>query len=180
MYSGKVVQLSMFKNDFDKWTSGNEIYSRSQLNADTHRIIIEWIPYDRFHGIVAITIHLRTIDSSIPFFGMTKDPEINKYMISENPQKRNVFGVLPYIAPEVLVGENIQRPIGKKSYQLSDLATPEVLVEEEYTDIYSFTIIAYEMLGCSSYTFDELNIENTQFKLEKIKTDNIANFNYYY
>ncbi|RHZ87663.1 hypothetical protein Glove_33g199 [Diversispora epigaea] len=42
-----------------------------------------------------------------------------------NPEKKNIFGVLPYIAPEVLSGE------------------------EEYTkaaDVYSFGIIAYEMV----------------------------------
>ncbi|RHZ86277.1 hypothetical protein Glove_52g37 [Diversispora epigaea] len=42
-----------------------------------------------------------------------------------NPEKKNIFGVLPYIAPEVLSGE------------------------EEYTkaaDVYSFGIIAYEMI----------------------------------
>ncbi|RHZ85091.1 hypothetical protein Glove_71g126 [Diversispora epigaea] len=42
-----------------------------------------------------------------------------------NPEKKNIFGVLPYIAPEVLSGD------------------------EEYTkaaDVYSFGIIAYEMI----------------------------------
>ncbi|RHZ69453.1 hypothetical protein Glove_283g158 [Diversispora epigaea] len=44
--------------------------------------------------------------------------------ISKNPEKRNIFGVLPYIAPEVLC-------------------------REEYTkaaDIYSSAIIIYEMI----------------------------------
>ncbi|RHZ85061.1 hypothetical protein Glove_71g76 [Diversispora epigaea] len=53
-------------------------------------------------------------------FGLSKLIEKNV----ENPQKRNVFGVLPYIAPEVLSGE-------------------------EYTkaaDVYSFAIIAYEII----------------------------------
>ncbi|RHZ88624.1 hypothetical protein Glove_21g179 [Diversispora epigaea] len=48
-----------FKNNFDKWTSGNEkidIFIRdSQLNADSFwAALIEWIPYDRFKSIKKI------------------------------------------------------------------------------------------------------------------------------
>src|SRR4051812_23590280 len=47
-----------FKNDFDKWTSGNETIDKfiqeAQQNADYHKII-EWIPYDRFQDIKQIT-----------------------------------------------------------------------------------------------------------------------------
>ncbi|RHZ82821.1 hypothetical protein Glove_103g66 [Diversispora epigaea] len=53
-------------------------------------------------------------------FGLSKLIGINP----NNPEKKNIFGVLPYIAPEVLSGE-------------------------EYTkaaDVYSFGIIAYEMI----------------------------------
>ncbi|RHZ77159.1 hypothetical protein Glove_184g93 [Diversispora epigaea] len=53
-------------------------------------------------------------------FGLSKLIETNP----NNPEKKNIFGVLPYIAPEVLSGE-------------------------EYTkaaDVYSFGIIAYEMI----------------------------------
>ncbi|RHZ85744.1 hypothetical protein Glove_60g130 [Diversispora epigaea] len=54
-------------------------------------------------------------------FGLSKLIGINP----NNPEKKNIFGVLPYIAPEVLSGD------------------------EEYTkaaDVYSFGIIAYEMV----------------------------------
>ncbi|RHZ78285.1 hypothetical protein Glove_166g118 [Diversispora epigaea] len=53
-------------------------------------------------------------------FGLSKQIGTNP----NNPEKKNIFGVLPYIAPEVLSGE-------------------------EYTkaaDVYSFGIIAYEMV----------------------------------
>ncbi|RHZ79742.1 hypothetical protein Glove_141g47 [Diversispora epigaea] len=53
-------------------------------------------------------------------FGLSKLIEANP----NNPEKKNIFGVLPYIAPEVLSGE-------------------------EYTkaaDVYSFGIIAYELV----------------------------------
>ncbi|RHZ80045.1 hypothetical protein Glove_139g189 [Diversispora epigaea] len=44
-----------FKNDFDKWTSGNIIMDKfiqdAQLNASYCDKIIEWIPYDRFQDI---------------------------------------------------------------------------------------------------------------------------------
>ncbi|RHZ80169.1 hypothetical protein Glove_139g303 [Diversispora epigaea] len=54
-------------------------------------------------------------------FGLSKLIEANP----NNPEKKNIVGVLPYIAPEVLSGD------------------------EEYTkaaDVYSFGIIAYEMI----------------------------------
>ncbi|RHZ88725.1 hypothetical protein Glove_21g181 [Diversispora epigaea] len=248
-----------FKNNFDKWTSGNETIDKfirdAQLNADYRWKVIEWIPYDRFKNIQEIAkggfstiyyakwidgsirswninqqwersyqlevvlkkfnnfanlseeflneiaIHLKSMDffHSVLMYGITKDPETDKYMIvlqymsdgnlrnylknninwddklfylyklannfkdfhrlgivhqdlhpgnilsfdfknhlfisdfglskivgqnSENSNKRNICGVLPYIAPEVLCGE-------------------------EYTkaaDIYSFGIIAYELI----------------------------------
>ncbi|RHZ86429.1 hypothetical protein Glove_51g9 [Diversispora epigaea] len=47
-----------FKNDFDKWTSGNDIIDKfiqdSQLNSDGMSQVIEWIPYDRFQDIKQI------------------------------------------------------------------------------------------------------------------------------
>ncbi|RHZ80058.1 hypothetical protein Glove_139g108 [Diversispora epigaea] len=55
------------------------------------------------------------------YFGLSKLIEANP----NNPEKKNIVGVLPYIAPEVLSGD------------------------EEYTkaaDVYSFGIIAYEMI----------------------------------
>ncbi|RHZ89598.1 hypothetical protein Glove_13g23 [Diversispora epigaea] len=54
-------------------------------------------------------------------FGLSKLIGVNP----NNPEKKNIFGVLPYISPEVLSGD------------------------EEYTkaaDVYSFGIIAYEMV----------------------------------
>ncbi|RHZ83528.1 hypothetical protein Glove_91g57 [Diversispora epigaea] len=59
-------------------------------------------------------IHLKTHDEfvSIQFFGITQDPETHSYMMilliranPNNPEKKNIFGVLPYIAPEVLSGD---------------------------------------------------------------------------
>ncbi|RHZ87605.1 hypothetical protein Glove_33g159 [Diversispora epigaea] len=61
------------------------------------------------------------ISMKISDFGLSKLIEVNP----NNPEKKNIFGVLPYIAPEVLSGD------------------------EEYTkaaDIYSFGIIAYEIV----------------------------------
>ncbi|RHZ82559.1 hypothetical protein Glove_109g36 [Diversispora epigaea] len=57
-----------FKDNFDKWTSGNEtidkIIQNSQLNANGYWEVIEWIPYDKIKYIKRIarggfgTIHL--------------------------------------------------------------------------------------------------------------------------
>src|SRR6185369_4275158 len=46
-----------FKNDFDKWTSGNDTIDK--FIQDNHRTadywkLIEWIPYDRFQDIKQI------------------------------------------------------------------------------------------------------------------------------
>ncbi|RHZ55151.1 hypothetical protein Glove_420g86 [Diversispora epigaea] len=47
-----------FKNDFDKWTSGNETIDKfiqnAQINADWHMKLLAWIPYDRFKDIKQI------------------------------------------------------------------------------------------------------------------------------
>ncbi|RHZ87166.1 hypothetical protein Glove_40g101 [Diversispora epigaea] len=245
------------QNDFNNWTSGNDKIDKfilyAQLNANGHRQVIEWIPYDRFKDVKQIgkggfgtihyakwidgsidkwdienqqwkrhgedeevalkkfdnfmEIHLKTWTdnnySSIRFYGITQDPETNSYMMvlqyaedgnlreylkinfnninwlqklrnlyylsyglmeihkldivhqdfhpgnilsydfksdllisdfglsklteanPNNPEKKKIFGVLPYIAPEVLSGD------------------------EEYTkaaDVYSFGIIAYEIV----------------------------------
>ncbi|RHZ88677.1 hypothetical protein Glove_21g213 [Diversispora epigaea] len=62
-----------------------------------------------------------TINIYISDFGLSKLIGTNP----NNPKKKNIFGVLPYITPEVLSGD------------------------EEYTkaaDVYSFGIIAYEMI----------------------------------
>ncbi|RHZ74580.1 hypothetical protein Glove_220g39 [Diversispora epigaea] len=53
----KPCKLTHFKNDFDKWTSGNDIINKFiqgiQLNADWYNVI-EWIPYNRFQDIKQI------------------------------------------------------------------------------------------------------------------------------
>ncbi|RHZ79198.1 hypothetical protein Glove_151g91 [Diversispora epigaea] len=131
-----------FQNDFNNWAS----------NADLFKLL-EWIPYDRLKDVKQIgkggfgTIHYaRWIDGpigdwdienkqwkrhaytkliSVQFFGITQDPETHSYMVNpNNPEKKNIFGVLPYIVPEVLSGD-------------------------EYTkaaDVYSFGIIVYELV----------------------------------
>ncbi|RHZ55129.1 hypothetical protein Glove_420g118 [Diversispora epigaea] len=53
----KPCNSTRFKNDFDKWTSGNSTIDKfiqdTQLNADYYKKI-EWIPYDRFQEIKQI------------------------------------------------------------------------------------------------------------------------------
>ncbi|RHZ76135.1 hypothetical protein Glove_203g46 [Diversispora epigaea] len=173
-----------FKNDFNKWTSGNDAIDKfiqdAQLNANSRFEALEWIPYDGLEYIKQIAKWIdgpiinwdienqqwkRSIQyevvlkkmsnnsfayNSIQFFGITQDPETQKYMmytrifvleifstsnlcvtdfglsklIGSNPKRRLFSGVLPYVAPEVLSGE-------------------------EYTkaaDVYSFGIIAYEII----------------------------------
>ncbi|RHZ84518.1 hypothetical protein Glove_80g28 [Diversispora epigaea] len=53
----KPCNSTRFKNDFDKWTSGNDTINKFiqdiQLKAD-YRTLIEWIPYNRFQDIKQI------------------------------------------------------------------------------------------------------------------------------
>ncbi|RHZ73592.1 hypothetical protein Glove_230g2 [Diversispora epigaea] len=231
-YWCKPCNSKRFQNNFNKWTSGNDKIDKfiqdAQLNANDDRRVIEWIPYNRFKDVKQIgkdeevalkkfdnfvnfsdvlnemKMHLKTNGFIVVrFYGVTKDPETNSYMMvleyaedgnlreylkinfnninwlqklnnlwdlshklmniheldivhqdfhpgnilsysfksdllisdfglskliganPNNPEKKNIFGVLPYIAPEVLSGE------------------------KEYTkaaDVYSFGIIVYEMI----------------------------------
>ena len=44
-----------FKQDFNKWTSGNkeidEFIQNFQLNATCHEEVLEWIPYEKFENV---------------------------------------------------------------------------------------------------------------------------------
>src|SRR5437870_5789833 len=72
----KPCNTTHFKNNFDKWTSGNatidKLIQDAQLNADDFFKVIEWIPYDRFKDIKQIakgghsTIHYaKWVDGNI-------------------------------------------------------------------------------------------------------------------
>ncbi|RHZ80121.1 hypothetical protein Glove_139g358 [Diversispora epigaea] len=54
----KPCNSTHFKNDFYKWTSGNDMINKfiqdTQLNADYYKVL-EWIPYDRFQEIKQIS-----------------------------------------------------------------------------------------------------------------------------
>ncbi|RHZ88738.1 hypothetical protein Glove_21g106 [Diversispora epigaea] len=54
----KTCNSKHFKNNFDKWTSGNDKIDKfiqdSQLNTNGWWKVIEWIPYDRFKDIKKI------------------------------------------------------------------------------------------------------------------------------
>ena len=72
----KPCNSNHFQNDFNNWTSGNDKTNKfirdAQLNANSNRKVIEWIPYDRFKDVKQIgkggfgTIHYaRWIDGPI-------------------------------------------------------------------------------------------------------------------
>ncbi|RHZ79133.1 hypothetical protein Glove_151g123 [Diversispora epigaea] len=79
------------------------------------------IVHQDFHPGNILSSNFKSYDVMISDFGLSKLIGENQ----NNPEKKNIFGVLPYIAPEVLSGD------------------------EEYTkaaDVYSFGIIAYEII----------------------------------
>ncbi|RHZ88221.1 hypothetical protein Glove_25g43 [Diversispora epigaea] len=57
------------KNDFDKWTSGNDTIDKfiqdSQLNANYRFGVIEWIPYDRLEYIKQIAKDRKEIKNQV-------------------------------------------------------------------------------------------------------------------
>ncbi|RHZ85385.1 hypothetical protein Glove_66g77 [Diversispora epigaea] len=79
------------------------------------------IVHQDFHPGNILSYNFKNNSMYISDFGLSKLIEANP----NNPEKKNIVGVLPYIAPEVLSGD------------------------EEYTkaaDVYSLGIIAYEMI----------------------------------
>ncbi|GBC17579.2 kinase-like domain-containing protein [Rhizophagus irregularis DAOM 181602=DAOM 197198] len=117
-----------FKENIKNWTSRNkdidELIQHSQLNALHHTKCLEWIPFEKFQNIT--NIYLWDI---VFCYGVTQDPNTKDYMMLANNEKRldkkGVYEVLPYMAPEVLRG-----------YQYTKAA-----------DIYSFGIIMNESLS---------------------------------
>ncbi|RHZ85762.1 hypothetical protein Glove_60g144 [Diversispora epigaea] len=99
--------LQKLKNLYDLSSRLMNIHKLDVVHQDFHPGNI--LSYDFAHSIF------------ISDFGLSKLIGVNP----NNPEKKNIFGVLPYVAPEVLSGD------------------------EEYTkaaDVYSFGIIAYEMI----------------------------------
>ena len=51
----KECRAKQFQQNFSNWTSGNEFIDRfiqdTQLNAQNHKQVLEWIPYDKFKNI---------------------------------------------------------------------------------------------------------------------------------
>ncbi|RHZ79165.1 hypothetical protein Glove_151g71 [Diversispora epigaea] len=109
------------KNNFSNINWESKLYYLNQLASDFKNIHkLDIIHHDFHPGNILSTKFESFYLLYISDFGLSKLIGQN----TENPEKRQIFGVLPYIAPEVLSGE-------------------------EYTkaaDIYSFGIIAYEIV----------------------------------
>ncbi|RHZ86336.1 hypothetical protein Glove_52g84 [Diversispora epigaea] len=96
----------------------NNLYNLSKRLMNIHKLDIV---HQDFHPGNILSSNFKNYDIMISDFGISKLIGANL----NDPEKKNIFGVLPYIAPEVLSGD------------------------EEYTkaaDVYSFGIIAYEMV----------------------------------
>ncbi|RHZ70074.1 hypothetical protein Glove_275g7 [Diversispora epigaea] len=95
----------------------NDLWYLSLNLINIHKLDIV---HQDFHPGNILSFNFKN-DIKISDFGLSKLIGVNP----NNPEKKNIFGVLPYIAPEVLSGD------------------------EEYTkaaDVYSYGIIAYEMI----------------------------------
>ncbi|RHZ89783.1 hypothetical protein Glove_10g18 [Diversispora epigaea] len=105
-------------NNINWYQKLNNLYYLSYKLRDIHELNIV---HQDFHPGNILSIKFKNNIVYISDFGLSKLIGANP----NNPEKKNIFGVLPYIAPEVLSGD------------------------EEYTkaaDVYSFGIIAYEMI----------------------------------
>ncbi|RHZ74096.1 hypothetical protein Glove_227g138 [Diversispora epigaea] len=92
------------------------LYHLSENLKDIHKLDII---HQDFHPGNILSSNFKNL-IYISDFGLSKLIEANP----NNPKKRNIFGVLPYIAPEVLSGEEYAKA----------------------ADVYSFGIIAYEIV----------------------------------
>ncbi|RHZ75690.1 hypothetical protein Glove_212g124 [Diversispora epigaea] len=109
------------KINFDNINWEQKLHNLYRLSLRLTKIHELDIVHQDFHpGNILSSNFENSILMVISDFGLSKLIGANP----NNPEKKNIFGVLPYIAPEVLSGE-------------------------EYTkaaDVYSFGIIAYEMI----------------------------------
>ncbi|RHZ87666.1 hypothetical protein Glove_33g175 [Diversispora epigaea] len=108
------------KINFNNINWKQKLYNLYRLSSHLTEIHELDIVHQDFHPGNILSPNF-AISMKISDFGLSKLIGVNP----NNPEKKNIFGVLPYIAPEVLSGD------------------------EEYTkaaDVYSFGIIAYEMI----------------------------------
>src|SRR6185436_9402690 len=109
------------KINFNNINWNQKLFNLYYLSLNLMRIHELDIVHQDFHPGNILSSDFKYQDIKISDFGLSKLIGINP----NNPEKKNTVGVLPYIAPEVLSGD------------------------EEYTkaaDVYSFGIIAYEIV----------------------------------
>ncbi|RHZ84291.1 hypothetical protein Glove_84g20 [Diversispora epigaea] len=118
-YAGDGNLREYLKINYNNINWKQKLYILSLLSRNLSSIHELDIVHQDFHPGNILAYNFKN-DLVISDFGLSKLIGANP----NNPEKRNIFGVLPYIAPEVLSGE-------------------------EYTkaaDVYSFGIIVYEMV----------------------------------
>ncbi|RHZ73250.1 hypothetical protein Glove_232g187 [Diversispora epigaea] len=109
------------KINFNNIDWNQKLFNLWKLSINLRNIHKLDIVHQDFHPGNILSFDFKKYGILISDFGLSKLIEANP----NNPPKNNIFGVLPYIAPEVLSGD------------------------EEYTkaaDVYSFGIIAYEII----------------------------------
>ncbi|RHZ79731.1 hypothetical protein Glove_141g65 [Diversispora epigaea] len=125
--------------NFDNFVNFNDVLNEMEIHRKTNKeyyyasIQFYGITQDLIYDVFRICKRWNLREYlKINFNNINWNQKLNNFGLSKlmgsnpnNPEKKNIFGVLPYIAPEVLSGD------------------------EEYTkaaDVYSYGIIAYKMV----------------------------------
>ncbi|CFW93402.1 putative Non-specific protein-tyrosine kinase [endosymbiont DhMRE of Dentiscutata heterogama] len=122
MYQGNLRQY--LTNKTNKFSLFNKLWKLTNITSGLDIIHQQNLIHQDFHS--GNVLNSNNLNSSIADLGLSKPANFQ-------PEKSQIFGVLPYIAPEVLQG---------KPYT-------------QASDIYSFGIVAYELLA-QAYPYPEL------------------------
>ncbi|RHZ83769.1 hypothetical protein Glove_87g250 [Diversispora epigaea] len=119
-----------FKTSASKYASSIQFYGITQdLETHSYMMVLEYAADGNLREYLKINFNNLNWKQKLDNLYLLSHDLMNIHELDivnpNNPEKKNIFGVLPYISPEVLSGD------------------------EEYTkaaDVYSFGIIAYEMV----------------------------------
>ncbi|RIA92581.1 hypothetical protein C1645_764703 [Glomus cerebriforme] len=147
----KVCNSEKFRQDFDKWTSGNEnidkFIQEAQLNANNNFELLEWIPYNRLRNIKL------PAQGEFVYYAIWLDGWID-HLDYEKQEWRRIFNKLeqayniandPNIRNPLQSNENYGQPVALKN--LSDSSDINYDFLNEYKEWWSNDSYLIPLLG---------------------------------